>query len=195
MRVLWKRGSATVRELVEALNDGRGQKLAYTTVPTFASRLRRRGLLVRDAEGRGYRYRPATTRDGLLADLSDELIDRLFDPAARLPPVWRRSRLTLSAAGSAALAAIAAFPARLDLGATAARRGSRCGNRSRQETAGTSLHAAAARATERDLAAVVASVARQRDALAWGAARPPGRRQLLGDGAGSERRHRRDRAP
>lgn len=78
MRVLWERGSATVRELVEALNGRRRQKLAYTTVLTLASRLWRRGLLVREPEGRGFRYRPATTREGLLADLSDELIERLF---------------------------------------------------------------------------------------------------------------------
>lgn len=79
MSVLWERGSATVRELLEALNHGRRQKFAYTTVLTLASRLWRRGLLLREVEGRGFRYRPATTREGLLADLSDELIDRLFD--------------------------------------------------------------------------------------------------------------------
>lgn len=78
MGVLWERGSATVRELVEALNGRRRQKLAYTTVLTLASRLWRRGLLVRVPGGRGFRYRPATTREGLLADLSDELIERLF---------------------------------------------------------------------------------------------------------------------
>lgn len=79
MRIFWERGSATVRELVEALDNGGRRKLAYTTVLTLASRLWRRGLLVREAEGRGFRYRPATTREGLLAILSDELIDRLFD--------------------------------------------------------------------------------------------------------------------
>lgn len=79
MAVFWERGSATVRELLEALNKRRRRKLAYTTVLTLASRLWQRDLLTREAEGRGFRYRPATTREGLLADLSDELIDRLFD--------------------------------------------------------------------------------------------------------------------
>lgn len=76
MDVLWARGSATVREVVEELN--RRPPLAYTTVLTLVSRLFARGLLVREPEGRGFRYRPAKTREELLGDLSDELIDRLF---------------------------------------------------------------------------------------------------------------------
>jgi predicted transcriptional regulator len=38
-----------------------------------------RGLLRRDAEGRGYRYRAVKSREELLGELSDELIDRLLD--------------------------------------------------------------------------------------------------------------------
>lgn len=70
MGIFWKRESATVRELVEALNARRRRKLAYTTVLTLASRLWQRGLLARELEGRSFRYRPATDRDGLLADLA-----------------------------------------------------------------------------------------------------------------------------
>lgn len=52
-----------------------------------------------------------------LGELAGARVDRLLDPAAELPPAWRRSRLTLSAAGIVVLAAVAAFPARLDLAA------------------------------------------------------------------------------
>jgi len=52
-----------------------------------------------------------------LGELAAARVDRLLDPAAPLPPLWRRSRLLLSAAGISALAGVAAFPARLDLSA------------------------------------------------------------------------------
>lgn len=76
MAAFWRRGDATVRDVVDDLN--RTRKLAYTTVLTLVSRLWTRGLLVREPEGRGFRYRPAKSRDVLLGELSDELIDRLF---------------------------------------------------------------------------------------------------------------------
>lgn len=76
MEVFWSRSDATVREVVNELNTRRD--LAYTTVLTLVSRLWSRGLLAREPEGRGFRYRPAKTRDEFLGELSDELIDRLI---------------------------------------------------------------------------------------------------------------------
>jgi predicted transcriptional regulator len=76
MEAFWHRGDATVRDIVDDVN--RTRELAYTTVLTFVSRLWTRGLLVREPEGRGFRYRPVKGREELLAELSDELIDRLF---------------------------------------------------------------------------------------------------------------------
>ena len=78
MATFWDEGSATVREMVDELNGRRKPALAYTTVLTLISRLWSRGLLAREPEGRGFRYRPAMSRDELLGELSDELIDRLF---------------------------------------------------------------------------------------------------------------------
>jgi predicted transcriptional regulator len=77
MDLFWHRESATVREVATELNKTRA--LAYTTVLTLVSRLWSRGLLTRERDGRGFRYRGATSRDEFLARLSDELIDRLFD--------------------------------------------------------------------------------------------------------------------
>lgn len=76
MEAFWRRGEATVREVLNDLN--RTRELAYTTVLTLVSRLWSRGLLTREPEGRGFRYRPAKSRQEFLAELSDELIDRLF---------------------------------------------------------------------------------------------------------------------
>jgi predicted transcriptional regulator len=78
MSIFWRRESATVREALDDLNGRRRKKLAYTTVLTIVSRLWQRGFLEREPEGRGFRYRAARSRDALLAELSDELIDRLL---------------------------------------------------------------------------------------------------------------------
>ena len=76
MEIFWRRESATVREVADELNKKRS--LAYTTVLTLVSRLWSRGLLEREPEGRGFRYWAAKSREQFLAELSDELIDRLF---------------------------------------------------------------------------------------------------------------------
>lgn len=76
MEIMWERGGATVREVVDQLNLTR--RFAYTTILTLVSRLQARGLLVREREGRRFRYRPATSREEYLRQLSDDLIDRLF---------------------------------------------------------------------------------------------------------------------
>src|SRR6266508_4524596 len=76
MEIFWRRESATVREVANELNKKRS--LAYTPVLTLVSRLWSRGLLAREPEGRGFRYSAAKSRDEFLAELSDQLIDRLF---------------------------------------------------------------------------------------------------------------------
>lgn len=77
MDVFWARESATVRDVVVAL--GAKRQFAYTTVLTVVTRLWRRGLLAREREGRGFRYRAASSREEFLGELSDALLDRLFD--------------------------------------------------------------------------------------------------------------------
>ena len=99
MQVFWSRDSATVREVVETMNARRKQPLAYTTLLTLATRLWSRGLLTREPDGRGFRYRAAKTRDELLAELSDELIDRLLADFGEIAVARLGTRLeTLGAA-------------------------------------------------------------------------------------------------
>ena len=62
MDEMWKRGQATVREVLEALNQGPKQR-AYTTVMTIMSRLARKGLLTRVRSGKTDVYSPLVTRD------------------------------------------------------------------------------------------------------------------------------------
>lgn len=77
MERLWKRGTATVREVVEDL--GRTRALAYTTVMTIMTRLHEKGLLERERDGKTYVYRPAVSRQEHRERLSRELVRGLVD--------------------------------------------------------------------------------------------------------------------
>ena len=77
MEALWKRGSTTVRELVE---DGK-LELAYTTLMTTLDRLYMKNLLSREAEGRAYRYRPRVTRDEFDRATAGEALRLVLDAA------------------------------------------------------------------------------------------------------------------
>ena len=74
---LWRRRSATVRDVVDDL--GRSRALAYTTVMTIMTRLHAKGLLVRDLEGKTYVYRPAFSREEHRVRLSRDLVRGLVD--------------------------------------------------------------------------------------------------------------------
>jgi len=71
---LWKRESATVRELLE---DGSLQ-LAYTTVMTTLDRLYKKDLLDRVAEGRAFRYSPRYSKQELQRQAAGQAIRDLL---------------------------------------------------------------------------------------------------------------------
>jgi predicted transcriptional regulator len=79
LNVVWETQGATVPEIHAAINRKRKSEAAYTTVLTLVQRLYARNLLVREPEGRTFRYRAAQSRDQLIAAWSDEMIDRLID--------------------------------------------------------------------------------------------------------------------
>ena len=83
LEALWKRGTATVRELMRHGYDD----LAYTTVMTTLDRLFKKNLLTRQAEGRAFRYKPRFTREELHREVAGQAFRQLLDasPAATLP--------------------------------------------------------------------------------------------------------------
>jgi predicted transcriptional regulator len=85
LEVLWLRGHATVRDLVNV--GGPCQDLAYTTVMTTLDRLFKKDLLSREAEGRAFRYTPRFTREELHREVAGEAFRQLLDasPASSLP--------------------------------------------------------------------------------------------------------------
>jgi predicted transcriptional regulator len=80
---LWARGSATVRELVDAGYED----LAYTTVMTTLDRLFKKGLLTRSEEGRAFRYVPRFSREEMHREAAGHALRQLLDasPAPSLP--------------------------------------------------------------------------------------------------------------
>ncbi len=77
MRVVWERGSATVRDVLEVLIEIR--PLAYTTVMTVMSRLADKGLLVVDKQGKTYHYRPAYSREEFEAQAAGWVVQSLIN--------------------------------------------------------------------------------------------------------------------
>jgi predicted transcriptional regulator len=83
LSALWMRGSATVREMLDAGSIN----LAYTTVMTTLDRLYKKQLLNRAAEGRAFRYSPRYTQQELEKAAIGETIRQLLGSgdAASLP--------------------------------------------------------------------------------------------------------------
>jgi len=83
LSALWMRGSATVREML----DAGGINLAYTTVMTTLDRLYKKQLLNRSAEGRAFRYSPRYTQEELEKAAVGEAVRQLLGSgeAAALP--------------------------------------------------------------------------------------------------------------
>ncbi len=79
MRVMWLRGQATVRGVLEALNGARERQIAYTTVMTVMSRLVDKQLLRRRLVGKTHLYEVAQTEEQFLHAASRRLIRSLIE--------------------------------------------------------------------------------------------------------------------
>lgn len=83
LQVLWNLGSATTREICDAIYP-EGTPSQYYTVQKLLERLESRDCVVRDRASRVHRFSPAIDRDTLLAerlrDLSDSLCDESVLP-------------------------------------------------------------------------------------------------------------------
>ena len=60
---MWSREEATVRDVLDALNDRNAKRRAYTTVMTVMGRLSSKGVLTRRRDGRIDVYKPAMSRE------------------------------------------------------------------------------------------------------------------------------------
>lgn len=78
MTRLWESGAQTVAQIVEALNGGSKQNLAYTTVMTILVRLHGKGYVERTRSGRQYMYRAAMDEPSLAATIGRRELSRLI---------------------------------------------------------------------------------------------------------------------
>jgi predicted transcriptional regulator len=81
MKVVWRHGTATVRDVYEALRETR--HVAYTTVMTMMNILETKGYLKKDKQDRAFQYRPARAERTVIASMVREFINRVFDGAPR----------------------------------------------------------------------------------------------------------------
>lgn len=86
MNVVWSAAQPlTVREIMDAVNAGRRRgKLAYTTVLTVVNNLADKDMLLRDANGRAFRYEPAVTREDYTASRMTQALAETTDRTAAL---------------------------------------------------------------------------------------------------------------
>ena len=81
MKVVWRLGTATVRDVYEALLERR--RIAYTTVMTMMNILEAKGYLKKEKHDRAYRYRPARPERVVVGSMVREFVNRVFDGASR----------------------------------------------------------------------------------------------------------------
>lgn len=76
----WRLGSASVREVCEALNSSRSpeKQVAYTTAMTTLDRLYKKRLLSRKKSGRAFLYAPRISREEFDRVVATDVIDALL---------------------------------------------------------------------------------------------------------------------
>ena len=77
LKVLWDRGSSTVREVMDVLNAERPR--AYTSVMSMLNVMTDKGLVVRQPQGRAFVYRPKSDRERTLRRMVGDLLGRAFE--------------------------------------------------------------------------------------------------------------------
>ncbi len=76
-RLLWELGTATVRQVHQALPAGR--TIDFTTVQTYLRRLDNKGYVRSWLDGRTRVYAPRVKARTVIRETVDDLVERLFD--------------------------------------------------------------------------------------------------------------------
>ena len=81
LKVLWRRGPSTVREVFETL--GETKVTGYTTALKLMQIMAEKGLVVRDESERAHRYEAAAPEDETQRRLVGDLLRKAFDGSAK----------------------------------------------------------------------------------------------------------------
>lgn len=82
LRVLWTKGSATVRDIFEVLSQER--PMGYTTVLKTMQIMLDKGLVSRTEEGKAHIYAAAMREEDMQGQLLQDLSDKLFSGSPAL---------------------------------------------------------------------------------------------------------------
>ena len=77
MKVVWKSGASTVRDVYETLLEHR--KIAYTTVMTMMNILEQKGHLKKAQKDRAYVYQATRPQKQVIRGMVREFVDRVFN--------------------------------------------------------------------------------------------------------------------
>lgn len=81
MKVIWRSGQATVREVYEDLKSRR--TIAYTSVQTMMNILEKKGHLKKEPGDKAQTYVPVRPQQTVVRSMVREFVDRVFDGSAR----------------------------------------------------------------------------------------------------------------
>ena len=82
MKVLWERGSATVRQVLDDLEHEADAPPAYTTVMTMMKQLAEKKALGADRERQPFVYTPLVRREQVLGQRVMQFLQNVFDVRA-----------------------------------------------------------------------------------------------------------------
>ena len=78
LKVLWDRGQATVREVLETLRTA-GRQWSYATVATLLDRLETKGVITSDRSELAFVYKPTITTYEVRQKRLNSLVDKLYE--------------------------------------------------------------------------------------------------------------------
>src|SRR5262252_6071671 len=81
MKIIWTRGTATVRDVYEELLTRR--KIAYTTIMTMMGILEQKGHLNKSSDERAYVYTPAQPQREVVGNMVHDFLKRVFNGSAK----------------------------------------------------------------------------------------------------------------
>jgi len=76
MTVVWRLGSASVKDVFEELYPEK--RLAYTTIMTVMSRLANKNVLRQDRSGTAYMYTPNVSQEEMANSMINQVIDKVL---------------------------------------------------------------------------------------------------------------------
>jgi BlaI family penicillinase repressor len=76
LSVLWERGDSTVREVLEAMPDGK--KRAYTSILSVMQVMEKKGLLKHSNRGAAHVYKPAVNKKKIIQPFMKKVLNEVF---------------------------------------------------------------------------------------------------------------------